>query len=104
VTERRNLADGYVTATHFIQVQCLPHGQQRWKAHHAVHPGDAHSSCVARLGDEEVIIVYGWQEGTPMLWRTKGAKVDELVKVADLAEGPVQLDGPRARWRWRVAS
>lgn len=100
-----------------IQVQCRPHrGDQRWRAALPVYPGEPHGSCTVIIDGREITVVFGWHDGQPLLWRSEGVELvtgdrsgrlvdgHQLAVLANLAEGPIELDGPKARWRWRVVT
>lgn len=100
-----------------IQVQYRLHdGDQRWRAAHPVYPGDPRGSCTVIIDGKEVTVVFGWAEGEALLWRSDGTELvdgdrhgrlvdaDRLAVLARLAQGPVELDGPKGRWRWLVVT
>lgn len=79
-----------------IQTTCRLHdGDQRWRVSHTIYAGGGPGEVTALVGGEEVPVVFGWTGGRPFL------RVGTATPV-DLVDGPVELDGPRARWRWRV--
>lgn len=100
-----------------IQVQYRLHrGDQRWRAALPVYPGDPYGSCTAVVDDKEITVVFGWSDGQAVLRRSTGTErvagdpagrlvePEALPVLANLAEGPVELDGPKGRWRWRVVA
>lgn len=112
-----NVTGESVHRDRLIQVQYRLHrGDQRWRAAHPVYIGDPHSSCTAVVDGREITIVFGWLGTTPVLWRSDGTEVvsgdtaarlvepERLTVLANLAAGPVELDGPKGRWRWRVVT
>jgi hypothetical protein len=115
---KRVTADGYVISDRrLIQSQYrLYVGDQRWRAHQPVYPSDPWASCTAVVDGREITVVFGWHHDRALLWRSDGIELvsgdrsgrlvdaNQLPVIADLAEGPVELDGPKARWRWRVVS
>jgi hypothetical protein len=81
-------------------------------------PNDLRGSGTAILDGENVLVVFGWDtESVPRVWRDDGISVklgrqqrghvgpaEQLVALADLRDGPFELDGPNARWRWSLIS
>ncbi len=113
MTSRGETVTGYVrTAESFISVRYLPHGDQRWRGAHPVYPDDRYGSCVAIVAGAEVIVVFGWHDGRALLWRSEGTEIvagdlidaRQLPILADLGDGAVELNGPKARWRWRMVT
>ena len=80
-----------------IQAQYRLHdGDQRWRVSQTIYAGGEPGSTTAVVDGEEVPVIFGWTGGRAYL------RVGDRVPV-DLTDGPVELEGPRARWRWRVA-
>lgn len=79
-------------------------------------PQDLRGSGTAIRDGQEILVVFGWDnEGAPRVWQDKGISVklgnqqrghvgpaEDLQSLADLREGPFELDGPHARWRWSL--
>jgi hypothetical protein len=106
-----------ITQDQMIQVQYRLHkGDQRWRAALPVYPGDPYGSCTAVVEGREITVVFGWSAGEAVLWRSSGTELvtgdasgrlvdgNRLSVLAKLAEGPIELDGPKGRWRWRVVT
>lgn len=118
MTTKRTAIDGKrVMDRRLIQVQYrLHHGDQRWRATQPVYPGDQLASCTVFIDGDETIVVFGWRGDRALLWRSTGFElaatrdirtlvdVAHLPVLADLTDGPVELDGPKGRWRWRVVT
>lgn len=79
-------------------------------------PDDQRGSGTAILDGENVLVVFGWDSaGVPRVWKDDGLAVDlgagqrghvtpveQHQVLADLRDGPFELDGPNARWRWSL--
>lgn len=94
--------------TTVIQVLYRLHeGDQRWRVSKMVYLGAEPSSAVAVVDGQEVVVVAGWWNGRARLWIDRTGTdqpISTLPVLAELADGPVELEGPRARWRWRVVT
>lgn len=100
-----------------ILVECSPRGGGDWTQIGApIAPGGRHGSGTAFQDATIVLVVFGWNSETvPGVWlddskvaklgngqRVHVTPVEGLVQLADLRAGPFELDGPNARWRWRL--
>lgn len=112
---RRTHRDGVVVHDRrMIQVQSRAPGTP-WRAHESVYPGDRPGSATVLLEGRETTVVYGWDRGRAMLWRATDRPTSHDLDsplqspsaadlLADLGKGPVELAGPRGRWRWRMTT
>lgn len=80
-----------------------------------ITPADLRGSGTAIRDSQEVVVAFGWDdEGVPRVWqdnhepeklpgqRAHRLPVEQLVPLADLRDGPFELDGPINRWRWSL--
>jgi len=76
-------------------------------------PRPRRGSGSVRWEGELMVALFGWNEdGVPGVWIDVRPSLDlgserlhlghDFLRVADLTEGPYELDGPVARWRWRL--
>jgi hypothetical protein len=75
-----------------------------------MYPGAPPRSLRAVIGGETTYVVAAWVGDAAVLLRSRVPIHDRITPdngghlgfIADLAEGPVVLDGPDARWRWQL--
>lgn len=78
-------------------------------------PKDRRGSSTVFVDAKATTVVFGWNDDTPGVWldedepvklgnsqRGHHTPIEKLPLLADLREGPFELDGPNARWRWSL--
>lgn len=99
-----------------ILIECSPRDGGDWtQIGPLLTPIDPRGSGTAFVDAKAMTVVFGWDKGVPGVWLDKGLSVElgmyqrghltpaeGLVRLADLRDGPFELDGPNARWRWSL--
>jgi hypothetical protein len=82
-----------------------------WEIHPFLHVTEPNGSGTALIRGKPTVIMFGWVDGIPGVWEldgptygtTKGRVVTGTVaQLADLREGPYEVPGPVARWRFTL--
>jgi hypothetical protein len=98
-----------------IRVEHRPPGDGAWHAvGPPISPADRTGSGQAFHDDSLVVVLFGWSEDVPAVWLDSrrsasvafGVRAHEpgnhYTRLADLRDGPFELDSPNGRWRWSL--
>lgn len=96
-----------------IRVEHRPEDGEWHRIGPGIGEGDQLGSGTAHVDGASVVVIFGWFDQAPEVRTNTGPSTrlghgvrghiaGEQERLADLRQGPFELDGPNGRWRWSL--